>query len=273
MKKYLFNIFLVLILLIGIGLLAYPTLSNYINNLHQSRAVATYVEKTKDLSKEQNEKFLKEAKQYNQTLLKKNNRYLMSSSEEDEYKKILDVTGTGIMAYVEIPKIDVLLPIYHGTDEAVLQIAIGHVPGSSLPVGGKSTHSVISGHRGLPSAKLFTDLDKLEKGDIFFINVLDETLAYKVDMIDIINPDEIEKLEIEEGKDYCTLVTCTPYGVNSHRLIVRGHRTDYEKKGNTVEKIQEKANKTIMIILASIVFLIVAIIILIIRKRKIRRTL
>ena len=241
MKRFLSNILLGIVLVAGIGFLSYPTLSNWLNDRNQTRAVATYVEETKDISEEKKEIALEAVKAYNQSLLNKSDRYRLSEEEENAYRELLDVTGTGIMAYVEIPKLDVLLPIYHGTEESVLQIAIGHIPGSSFPIGGAGSHSVISGHRGLPSAKLFTDLDKLESGDYFFINVLGDTLAYRVDKIDIVNPDEIENLEIENDKDYVTLVTCTPYGVNSHRLLVRGERTNYEKPDTKV--LEKKVRK------------------------------
>lgn len=151
-------------------------------------------------------------------------RFNLTDEERAKYEKTLDVTGTGIMGYVEIPKISVSLPIYHGTDATVLQIAIGHIPGSSLPVGGQGTHCVISGHRGLPSARLFTDIDQLREGDLFMLNVLGKTLTYQVDQIRVVLPDELDDLAIDDGQDYCTLVTCTPYGVNTHRLLVRGHR-------------------------------------------------
>ncbi|WP_202982873.1 class C sortase [Sharpea azabuensis] len=151
-------------------------------------------------------------------------RLIQQKDEEALYKKTLDVTGTGIMGYVEIPKINVSLPIYHGDDQAILQIAIGHIPGTSLPVGGKGTHSVLSGHRGLPSARLFTDIDQLKKGDIFMLQVMDNTLTYKVDQISVVLPSDMSKMQIDPNQDYCTLMTCTPYGVNTHRLLVRGHR-------------------------------------------------
>src|SRR3712207_2772860 len=171
LKKYLPNIIVGLILIVGIGLLAYPTISDYINELHSTRAIGSYVEKTKDLSKEEKAKLLKEAREYNESLVEKTNRYYLNEEEQKRYNQILDTTDTGIMAYMEIPKLKVHMPIYHGTDEGVLQVAIGHIPGSSFPVGGKSTHSLISGHRGLPSAKLFTDIDQLRNGDLFFIYV------------------------------------------------------------------------------------------------------
>ena len=220
------TVILVLILIAGVCILAYPTFSDWWNNMHQSRAIAGYVETVANMDKEDYQQMISEAEAYNRKLLTKTNRYELSEEDLEEYNSILDVTGTGIMGYVEIPSIGVELPIYHGTDEAVLQVAIGHIEGSSLPVGGAGTHSVISGHRGLPSAKLFTDIDQLEYGDQFMIQVLDKTLTYQVDKIRIVLPNELQDLEIEPEQDYCTLITCTPYGVNTHRLLVRGTRVE-----------------------------------------------
>lgn len=223
-KKNISTIILVLIFFVGLSLLLYPTISDYWNSFHQSRAIATYAEAVAELDDEDYEKMWQEAEAYNQKLSNQSNRWNLTEEEEEEYNCILDVGGTGIMGYIEIPEIKVSLPIYHGTDEGVLQIAVGHIPGSSLPVGGIGTHSVVSGHRGLPSAKLFTNLDELDEGDVFMIRVLDETLTYEVDKISIVEPDDLTGLEIDPELDLCTLVTCTPYGVNSHRLLVRGHR-------------------------------------------------
>ncbi|MCI5869505.1 MAG: class C sortase [Dorea sp.] len=225
-KKNRSTIILVLIFIVGLSLLLYPSLSDYWNSFHQSRAIATYAEAVADLDDVDYEKMWQEAEEYNEQLKNKTNRWTMTEEEEEEYNRILDVGGTGIMGYIEIPKIKVSLPIYHGTDEGVLQIAVGHIPGSSLPIGGMGTHSVVSGHRGLPSAKLFTNLDELKEGDIFMIRVLDETLTYEVDQIRIVEPDDLTSLEIDPEQDLCTLVTCTPYGVNTHRLLVRGHRIE-----------------------------------------------
>lgn len=224
MKGRLSTILLVLMLLVGLSLLLYPTVSDYWNSFHQSRAIASYVEKVADLTEEEYAVMIQAAKDYNQRLLSKNNRWKLSPDEIEEYESILDVTGTGIMGYIEVPEIGITLPIYHGTDEGVLQIAIGHLTGSSFPIGGESTHSVVSGHRGLPSAKLFTDLDKIVEGDRFVIRVLNEVCTYEVDQIRIVEPNDLSPLVIESGSDYCTLVTCTPYGINTHRLLVRGHR-------------------------------------------------
>ena len=224
------NAVLILIFLAGVGLLVYPTFSDWWNDLHQSRAIAGYVEKVSDMSDEKNRAMWEAAQAYNKKLLAKSgDRFALTYEEKEAYNKVLDVTGTGIMGYVNIPKIAVSLPIYHGTDPAVLEIAVGHIEGSSLPVGGKGTHCVISGHRGLPSAKLFTDIDQLKEGDTFQLQVLNRTLTYEVDQIRIVLPDQLEDLAIDPDKDYCTLVTCTPYGVNTHRLLVRGHRIREEQ--------------------------------------------
>jgi sortase A len=195
------------------------------NSYHQSRAIAGYAETVNELDETDYEKLLADAEAYNATLLgKSEDRMTLSDEEQKTYESLLDVTGTGIMGYVEIDKIDVKMPIYHGIDDTVLQVGAGHIPGTSLPVGGESTHAVICGHRGVPSAKLFTDLDQLEEGDTFVIHVLNRTLTYEVDQILIVEPEDISALEIEDGKDLCTLLTCTPYGINTERLLVRGHR-------------------------------------------------
>ncbi len=202
----------------------YPTVSDWWNSFHQSRAIANYARDIENLDNTLYEELLADAEAYNQRLLGKSDRFTLSAEETGEYNALLDITGTGIMGDIEIPEIKVSLPIYHGTGDAVLSIAVGHIEGSSLPVGGEGTHCVLSGHRGLPSAKLFSNLDRLAEGDLFLIRTLDETLTYEVDQIHIVEPQEIGDLAIEKGKDYCTLVTCTPYGINTHRLLVRGHR-------------------------------------------------
>ena len=224
-KENYLTISLVGILLIGLSLLLYPTVSDYWNSFHQSEVVAGYVQDVEDMSEQKKAEMLAAAQAYNQTLQTGVIPDLnLSSAETKTYDQTLDVTGTGIMAYVEIPKLNTTLPIYHGTDDSVLQVAIGHIPGTSLPVGGKGTHAVISGHRGLASAKLFTDIDRLVEGDTFIIQVLDETLTYEVDQILTVTPDDVSALAIDPEQDYVTLGTCTPYGVNTHRLLVRGHR-------------------------------------------------
>ena len=208
----------------ALGLIAYPTFSDWWNRMHQSYAVAGYVEQTKDMSGAERKAMLKAAHEYNERLAANGDRWHMTDAQKREYDETLDVTGTGIMGYVTIPRIKVKLPVYHGTSDGVLQIAAGHLAGTSLPVGGATTHAVVSGHTGLPSARLLTGLDELKKGDTFAFHVLDQTYTYKVDQISVVLPSEISKLNIESGADYATLITCTPYGVNSHRLLVRGHR-------------------------------------------------
>ena len=220
------TIIAVLILLVGIGIIAYPTFSDWWNSYHQSRAIASYVAAVQETDPEKIKAMLEEAHDYNERLLTKGNRYTMSDAEKKEYESILNLTGNGVMGYVQINSINVDYPIYHGMSESVLQIAIGHLEGTSLPVGGPNTHAAISGHRGLPSAKLFTDLDKLVEGDTFTVTVLDETVTYEIDQIRIVLPTDLSDLNIESGKDYCTLITCTPYGINTHRMLVRGHRID-----------------------------------------------
>lgn len=224
MKNKLTTFLLFLVFLAGLSLLLYPTVSDYWNSFTQSRAIASYAEEVANIDEEKYMEIWDAAAKYNTSLLDRHNSYLLSEEQKNEYEELLNLAGNGVMGYVEIPSIGCSLPIYHGTSESVLQIAVGHLEWTSLPVGGLSTHCVISGHRGLPSAKLFTDLDELAEGDIFMLRVLNEILTYEVDKISIVEPDETEKLLIEADKDYCTMVTCTPYGINTHRLLVRGHR-------------------------------------------------
>ena len=233
MRKKKSTIVLLLVLLTGLSLLLYPTVSDYWNSFHQTRAIASYIDAVAQLDDESYEQYLEDAREYNQRLLESRNPFLPTEEETEEYESLLNISGNGVMGYVEIPSIDVSLPIYHGTEDTVLQIAIGHIEGSSLPVGGESTHCVISGHRGLPSARLFTDLDKMQEGDVFILRVLDEVLTYEVDQIHIVEPQDTEYLKIEKGQDLCTLVTCTPYGINSHRLLVRGHRIANQESGSS----------------------------------------
>ena len=228
------TLLLILILLAGVSLLLYPTVSDYWNSFHHSRAIASYAEQVAKIDPDTYKQLWADAQAYNRSLIGKVGRYDMTDEERAKYESLLNVSGNGIIGYIEIPSINCSLPIYHGTDEAILQIAVGHIEGTSLPVGGSGTHCVISGHRGLPSARLFTDLDKMVEGDTFMMRVLDETLTYEVDQIRIVLPDEMDDLEIEEGKDYCTLVTCTPYGINSHRLLVRGHRVENQVEAQDI---------------------------------------
>ena len=235
------TILLVVLLLLGLSLLLYPTVSDYWNSFTQSRAVTTYAEQLENLDTEQYEQLWAEARAYNEELAAMQNGLALPDAMMERYNRLLSVDDSGILGVVEIPSIGVNLPIYHGTSDAVLQVAIGHVDWSSLPTGGESTHCVISGHRGLPSAKLFTHLDQLQLGDLFMMQVLDQVLTYEVDQILIVEPHEVNSLLVTEGKDYCSLVTCTPYGVNSHRLLVRGHRTENLEVAETVRITSDAA--------------------------------
>lgn len=224
MRKHRSTIIAVAILVVGVCIFAYPTVSNWWNDMHQSQAIDTYVEAVENLDEAEYERVWNEAKAYNERLANREPSLTLSDAERPAYEAQLNVAGNGVMSILEIPPINVRLPIYHGTDNAVLQVAIGHLEGTSLPVGGRSTHCVVSGHRGLPSATILSYLDKVGEGDVFMLHTLNETLAYEVDQIRIVEPQEVDSLSIIEGEDLCTLVTCTPYGVNSHRLLVRGHR-------------------------------------------------
>ena len=225
MKKVLPNLLLAAVFLAGLTLLLYPTISNYVNERHQSHVVSTYESDLAQLPQEDYGSMLQAAEAYNAELAKNPDRFLQTDEDDAKYQAQLNPTQNGIMGFVEIDAIRVKLPIYHGTDESVLQVGVGHIEGTSLPVGGTGTHSAISGHRGLPSAMLFTDLDKLKVGDTFRIHTLDRVLTYRIDQILVVEPSDLTALEIDPAQDYCTLVTCTPYGINSHRLMLRGVRT------------------------------------------------
>ena len=226
MKKKNTTVLFILIFIFGLSLLLYPSLSNYWNSMHSTKAIGSYAEEVATLDEDRYQHLWDAAIVYNDELRTRSNQYILDEEQEKRYHELLNVGGTGIMGYIEIESLGVSLPIYHGTDDTVLQIAVGHLEWTSLPVGGEGTHTVLSGHRGLPSAKLFTDLDELMVGDTFILRILDEILTYEVDQILIVDPKDTSALATEEGKDYCTLVTCTPYGVNSHRLLVRGHRVE-----------------------------------------------
>lgn len=233
MRRKISDMILVLILLVGVGLLAYPSFSDWWNSFHQTRAIAGYTSAVANMDTEDFDRMWAEAEAFNERLREMPGRFMLSEEEIETYNSILDVTGTGIMGYIDIPSINISLPIYHGIDESVLQIAIGHILGTSFPIGGEGSHCAVSGHRGLPSAKLFTDIDQLQAGDKFLLQILDRTLTYEVDQIRIVLPQELQDLEIDPYMDYCTLITCTPYGVNTHRLLVRGHRVDNDKTDET----------------------------------------
>ena len=268
-KKDYTTLILVLMLLVGLSLLLYPAFSDYWNSFHQSQAITDYVENIETLEKEDYTKYWEDAIKYNEKLINQQ-KFVLTPEEKIQYESLLNLSSVGVMGYVEVPKIKTTLPIYHGTDENVLQVAIGHIEWTSLPTGGESTHCVLSGHRGLPSAKLFSDLDKLEEGDLFMLRVLDEVLTYQVDQILIVEPHVVDSLMIEEGKDFVTLVTCTPYGVNSHRLLVRGYRVDNIEESKKIH-VTSDAIEIEPLIVASIIacpiFLILLMIVML-PKRK-----
>lgn len=270
--SYLPEVLLTCALLVGIGIMLYPTIADWWNDMHQSQAIATYQKAVSDNSAQRNQEMWDAAVAYNQSLPRDNGRFQLSDEEKAQYESLLDVTGTGIMGYVDIPKINVSLPIYHGTDDTVLQIAIGHIPGSSLPVGGLGTHCVVSGHRGLPSARLFTDIDQLNEGDLFTLNVLGQTLTYQVDQIRIVLPDQLDDLAIDEGQDLCTLVTCTPYGVNTHRLLVRGHRVDNAAVA-AIDGDATRINPALVALVITGIVLVIWLVATLIRRHRQRRAM
>ena len=264
------TVFLVLILLVGLSLLLYPSVSDYWNSLHQSRAIATYAEEVANLDEDQYAEIWDAAAEYNASLLERTNSYLLSDVQKETYQQLLDLSGPAVMGYTDIPLMPCPLPPHHAPAQGVLQIAVGHLDWTSLPVGGESTHCVLSGHRGLPSAKLFTNLDKLVVGDVFMLRVLDEVLTYEVDQILIVEPHETSELQIVKGQDYCTLVTCTPYGINSHRLLVRGHRIENLAEAKTVHVTADAMQIEPMIVapIVAIPILLVLLILLLLPKPK-----
>ena len=273
MKKHISTIIFIVVLIAGLSLLLYPTVSDWWNSLHQSRAVAEYAEYVGNIKNELYQQILDNAYDYNDKLTKKSgNRFIMTEEELETYTNMLDITGTGLIGYLNIPVLQTTLPIYHGTSDSVLSAGIGHLEGSSLPVGGKSTHCVLSGHRGLPSTKLLTNLDKLVVGDLFILHILDETLTYEVDQIRIVEPQDVGELAIIDGMDYCTLVTCTPYGINTHRLLVRGHRVanteDASEVRITSDAIQIEPIAVMPFVAAPILLVLFIILLLKTRKKK-----
>ena len=225
MKKHVPTLILISVFVLGFAILMYPSFSNYWNSKTQTRAIAAYDERMAVLHTEDYSAIWGAAEAYNKELARKGRFASLSEEELEVYNSLLDPVDTGMMGYIIIDKINVRMPIYHTVDEGVLQIAAGHLPESSLPTGGIGNHIALSGHRGLPSALLFTDLDRLIIGDTFVLNIMDRTLTYEVDQVKIVLPEEVGDLEIVPGEDYCTLITCTPYGVNSHRMLIRGRRT------------------------------------------------
>jgi len=276
-KKGAFStILLLFVLLIGLSLLLYPTFSDWWNSRIQSRAVAHYSELVANMDTNAYQEYWKQAKQYNLSLQDRANPYLLSEEQQAQYPQLLNIGGDGVMGYIEIPTINVVLPVYHGTEETVLQVAVGHLEWTSLPAGGAGTHCVISGHRGLPSARLFTDLDKLTAGDVFMFHVLDETLTYEVDQILIVEPKDTEALLIQPGKDLVTMVTCTPYGINSHRMLVRGHRVENLEETQVVRVTADAAviEKVVVAPFVLIPILLVLLLVLVVdtaKKRNRRR--
>lgn len=263
------TLLLIIIFIAGLSLLLYPSISDYWNSFTQSKAIASYVQNVSDLNKENYDAIINDALKYNVSLKSRYNSYVLSEQQQKEYTSLLNVSGDGVMAYVDIPTIKVTLPIYHGTSEEVLQTTVGHLEWTSLPVGGIDSHCVISGHRGLPSAKLFTDLDKLIEGDIFMIRVLDEVLTYEIDKIRIVEPTETNDLKIVAGEDLCTLVTCTPYGVNSHRLLVRGHRIENIEESEVARVVADAMQIKPLVVapILAIPMLLVLLIILMVPKK------
>ena len=265
LKKKIPNIIFGLIFIAGLCIFLYPSVSNYINSRNQSRAISNYEEMVNNISEEDYSKMWSEAIAYNEELAKKPLNFELSDEEREEYNKILNVSGTGVIGYIEIENIGVNLPIYHGTAESVLQVGIGHLEGTSFPTGTKSTHAVLSGHRGLPSSKLFSDLDQMIVGDTFLLHILDQTFAYQIDKINIVLPEETNDLAIVDNEEYVTLVTCTPYGVNTHRMLVRGKRVDYSEETRLIVPADALRYNTMVVapfigapilIIAFVVFLI-----------------
>ena len=276
MKKQ--NIILFLFLLVGLSILNYPFISQWVNRRSESQAVESYEKQIDVLEEEKKRAIKQEAEAYNKELLEKqtgvSDGFSVKSKRDDRYERILNTSGDGIMGVLRIPKIQVHLPIYHGTSAKVLEEGVGHLYGSSFPTGGEGTHSVFSSHRGLPSKTLFTDLDQLKEGDLFFLDILGEEMAYRVEEILTVEPEETEALEIIPGKDYVTLVTCTPYGINSHRLLVRGERILWEEKE---EKTKEKITHgiwqwmKILFVVSAVVILAAGILLIVIPFMKKRR--
>jgi sortase A len=268
-KKNLTTIILFVVFFVGLGLLLYPTVSDYWNSVYASHAVSDYTSVVANLSDNDYDEIIQSAVDYNTRLAQSPMSFTLSDAENEDYESQLSLTQ--VMGYINIPSIRVTLPIYHGTSESVLQTGVGHLAGSSLPVGGIGTHCVLSGHRGLPSAKLFTDLDKLVEGDTFTISVLDETLTYQVDQILIVDPDDVSALAIDPEQDYVTLVTCTPYGINTHRLLVRGHRIDNAAEALRVTADATQIEPVIVAPFAAVPILIVMLVFVLHRPRKNRR--
>lgn len=262
---------IIAVCILGLSLLLYPSVSNYWNSKHSTKAINTYIASMEHIDKELYKQTWQDAVAYNTALAEHPDSHVMTDEQRADYKSKLNIAGNGVMGYIEISKLGVSLPVYHGTSESVLQTAVGHIEWSSLPVGGESTHCVVSGHRGLPSAKLFTDLDKLREGDTFTLVILGEMLTYEVDQIRTVVPSDVSELNIVPGRDYCTMVTCTPYGINTHRLLVRGHRVESGDGG--AAKVVAEAVKVDNLLVAPVVaapILIILFLIVMFKKPKVK---
>lgn len=271
MKKHILNIVIILMFVIGFSVLLYPAISEYINSKHASRIIASYNETVKNSGEAELKQLIDEADDYNKRL-SQNSSAFYTPDLVSGYDDALDITGNGVMGYIDIDKLNLELPIYHGVSKEVLQIGVGHLPGTSLPVGGESTHAVLSGHRGLPSSKLFTDLNEMEVGDTFTVTVLDRVYTYEVDQIKVVLPSETSDLQIVKGEDHCTLMTCTPYGINTHRLLVRGVRIEsaeaVRKVGVVVKNEAFRIDPLIVMPIVAIPFLLIAITAVFIHDKK-----
>lgn len=269
MKKQLPNIILALVFIIGLCIFLYPSASDLINSWLQSKEISKYEHLVAELSFEEYDKMISDAREYNETLKGNNLTQNVEKSQKEKYQQLLSLDTTGIMGYLYISKIDVRLPIYHGTDAATLQVGIGHLEGSSLPVDSETQHVIISGHTGLPSSKLLTDLVELEVGDEFKIDVLNQRYTYEVDQILVVEPNETDSLELVEGKQYATIITCTPYGVNTHRLLVRGFLKDDTVDANVSgDAVVIDSSLLIPIISIPLITILFIVMISIRRKRK-----
>ena len=273
-KDKLINIFIALMILVGLSVMFYPVVSDMWNTYRNSLLISSHKKDVNDLSKKQTEQIWNEAVNYNknhkENFIKEDVFTNLKKHTKSKYDSYLNISKNGVMGTIVIPKINVEIPIYHGTGEKELQTGVGHMEGTSLPVGGTSSHCVLSAHRGLPSAKLFTDLDKMKKGDLFFLHILDKTLAYKVEDIFTVKPNETDKLSLIKGKDYVTLLTCTPYGVNTHRLLVRGVRTAY--KQNQEQNVSILKDYRVWILIGTIIALIIVNVFMVIKNKKKKRS-
>ena len=277
MKKHWSTILLILIFLIGLSLVLYPTVSNWWNQTRSSKVISDYSELVAELDDDTYQQMWSQAVAYNESRAGLANPYLLTPEQQQTYQQVLNLDGNGVMGYIEIPSLGVSLPVYHTVNEEILQVAVGHLDWSDLPVGGQGTHCVLSGHRGLPSAKLFTDLDDLRVGDTFMLRILDGLLTYEVDKILIVEPHQVDDLRQVPGQDLCTLVTCTPYGINTHRLLVRGHRVENTPEAEIVRVTANAIplDPLIVAVIVAIPMMLIAVALLItgsnLRQQKARR--